>query len=150
MHLKTSGNQQTSKYKPTPAKGTGSRGFHSTQTGMLLGIPRSARYVQRFNDSLNSAIHITFRTFAAFFIDVKTKRSIVESCITIITPWGGLHALQDRQWCVWDRECPSLVLKCQMVPNGGHLPKGAQVLMWIRMWGLRSPLRTKLLPPAEP
>ena len=47
---------------------------------MLLGIPRSARCVQRFDDSLNSAIHITFRTFAAFFIDAKAKRSVVESC----------------------------------------------------------------------
>ena len=28
---------------------------------MLLGIPRSARCVQRFDDSLNSAIHITYR-----------------------------------------------------------------------------------------
>ena len=28
---------------------------------MLLRIPRSARCVQRFNDSLNSAIHITYR-----------------------------------------------------------------------------------------
>ncbi|KXN87152.1 Putative uncharacterized protein ART3 [Leucoagaricus sp. SymC.cos] len=27
---------------------------------MLLGIPRSARCIQRFNDSLNSAIHITY------------------------------------------------------------------------------------------
>ncbi|OBZ62712.1 hypothetical protein A0H81_15016 [Grifola frondosa] len=35
--------------------------FHDTQTGMLLGIPRSARCVQRFDDSLNSAIHITYR-----------------------------------------------------------------------------------------
>src|SRR6195952_6070220 len=32
-----------------------------TQTGMLHGIPRSARCVQRFDDSLNSAIHITYR-----------------------------------------------------------------------------------------
>ena len=35
--------------------------IHDTQTGMLRGIPRSARCVQRFDDSLNSAIHITYR-----------------------------------------------------------------------------------------
>ena len=57
--------------------------LHDTQTGMLLGMPRSARCVQRFDDSLNSAIHITFRAFAAFFIDAKAKRSVVESCISI-------------------------------------------------------------------
>jgi hypothetical protein len=28
---------------------------------MLSGIPESARCVQRFDDSLNSAIHITYR-----------------------------------------------------------------------------------------
>ena len=35
--------------------------FHDTQTGILFGIPKSARCVQRFDDSLNSAIHITYR-----------------------------------------------------------------------------------------
>jgi hypothetical protein len=146
MHLKMSGNPQASKSKPTPAKGACPRGFHDTQTGMLLRIPRSARCVQRFDDSLNSAIHITFRTFTAFFIDAKAKRSVVESCIKFITPWGGLHALQDRQWCVWGRERPGPMPKRQTAPNA----KGAQVLMWIRMRGPRPPLRTKLLPPAEP
>ena len=33
-----------------------------TQTGMLRGMPRSARCVQRFDDSLNSAIHTTYRS----------------------------------------------------------------------------------------
>ena len=35
--------------------------FTDTQTGMLFGIPKSAMCVQRFDDSLNSAIHITYR-----------------------------------------------------------------------------------------
>ena len=35
--------------------------FHDTETGMLSGIPESASCVQRFDDSLNSAIHITYR-----------------------------------------------------------------------------------------
>src|SRR6202000_1328128 len=35
--------------------------IHNTQTGVPLGIPRGARCVQRFDDSLNSAIHITYR-----------------------------------------------------------------------------------------
>ena len=35
--------------------------IHDTQTGVPLGIPRGARCVQRFDDSLNSAIHITYR-----------------------------------------------------------------------------------------
>jgi hypothetical protein len=35
--------------------------FRDTRTGVLPGIPGSARCVQRFDDSLNSAIHITYR-----------------------------------------------------------------------------------------
>ena len=34
-----------------------------TQTDMLLGEPKSAICVQRFDDSLNSAIHTTYRTW---------------------------------------------------------------------------------------
>ena len=37
------------------------RGWNDTQKGMLSGIPKSARCVQRFDDSLNSAIRITYR-----------------------------------------------------------------------------------------
>ena len=36
-------------------------GLRDTQTGVPRGIPRGARCVQRFDDSLNSAIHITYR-----------------------------------------------------------------------------------------
>ena len=34
---------------------------NDARTGMPLGIPRGAMCVQRFDDSLNSAIHITYR-----------------------------------------------------------------------------------------
>lgn len=37
------------------------RGVTDTETGMLPGIPRSAICVQRFDDSLCSAIRITYR-----------------------------------------------------------------------------------------
>jgi hypothetical protein len=36
-------------------------GFNDSETGMLPGMPRSAMCVQGFDDSLNSAIHITYR-----------------------------------------------------------------------------------------
>ena len=36
-------------------------GYNDARTGMPLGIPRGAMCVQRFDDSLNSAIHITYR-----------------------------------------------------------------------------------------
>ena len=35
---------------------------NDAQTGVLLGMPKSAICVQRFDDSLNSAIHITYRS----------------------------------------------------------------------------------------
>ena len=36
---------------------------NDTQTNMLTGYPMSAICVQRFDDSLNSAIHITYRNW---------------------------------------------------------------------------------------
>ena len=36
-------------------------GVSDSQTGILFGIPKSAICVQRFDDSRNSAIHITYR-----------------------------------------------------------------------------------------
>lgn len=36
-------------------------GFNDARTGMPFGIPKGAMCVQRFDDSLNSAIHITYR-----------------------------------------------------------------------------------------
>ncbi len=36
-------------------------GINGSQTGMLPGIPESAICVQKFDDSLNSAIHTTYR-----------------------------------------------------------------------------------------
>ena len=39
----------------------GRRDFDDARTGMPAGIPAGAMCVQRFDDSLNSAIHITYR-----------------------------------------------------------------------------------------
>ena len=36
-------------------------GFYDARTGMPSGIPEGAMCVQRFDDSLNSAIHTTYR-----------------------------------------------------------------------------------------
>ena len=36
--------------------------FDDTQTDMLRGMPQSATCVRRFDDSLGSAIHITYRS----------------------------------------------------------------------------------------
>ena len=37
--------------------------YHDTQTGILPGYPESAICVQRFDDSLHSAIHTTYRNW---------------------------------------------------------------------------------------
>ena len=42
-------------------KPEGGGGFYDARTGMPPGIPGGAMCVQRFDDSLNSAIHITYR-----------------------------------------------------------------------------------------
>ena len=41
-------------------------GCNDARTGMPPGIPRGAMCVQRFDDSLNSAIHITYRISLRF------------------------------------------------------------------------------------
>ena len=53
--------QETPKSQPNRPQKSEGGGIHDTQTGVPLGIPRGASCVQRFDDSLNSAIHITYR-----------------------------------------------------------------------------------------
>ena len=60
IHLRRAGKPAAPKSKHQARK-QGVDNVHGTQTGMPLGIPRGARCVQRFDDSLNSAIHITYR-----------------------------------------------------------------------------------------
>jgi hypothetical protein len=56
------------------------RGCRDAQTGMLLGMPRSARCVQRFDDSRKICNSHYLSRFAASFIDARAKRSVAESC----------------------------------------------------------------------
>ena len=51
---------------------------NDTQTGIPSGIPEGAMCVQRFDDSQFCNSHYLSQ-FAAFFIDARTKRSVVES-----------------------------------------------------------------------
>ncbi len=44
-----------------PARGRGPEGRNDARTGMAAGLPAAARCVQRFDGSLNSAIHTTYR-----------------------------------------------------------------------------------------
>ena len=44
-----------------PKTKPGLSGYNDARTGMPCGIPQGAMCVQRFDDSLNSAIHITYR-----------------------------------------------------------------------------------------
>ena len=46
---------------PPPNTKPGLIGFNDARTGMPPGMPGGAMCVQRFDDSLNSAIHITYR-----------------------------------------------------------------------------------------
>src|ERR1700749_322788 len=52
---------------------------------MLLGIPRSARCVQRFDDSLNSAIHITYR----ISLRSSSMREPRDPLLKVVTFMGG-------------------------------------------------------------
>ena len=78
LRFAASSNKQTHLHSSRPSQKTGTDHFHArtpqakqagmcrigvtdTQTGMLPGIPGSAICVQGFDDSLNSAIHTTYR-----------------------------------------------------------------------------------------
>ena len=57
----------------------GLRVDNDARTGMPFGIPKGAMCVQRFDDSLEFCNSHYLSHFAAFFIDARTKRSVVES-----------------------------------------------------------------------
>jgi hypothetical protein len=67
------------KTKPSNTKPGGLRGDNDARTGMPFGIPKGAICVQRFDDSLEFCNSHYLSHFAAFFIDARTKRSVVES-----------------------------------------------------------------------
>src|SRR3954464_3071988 len=58
-------------------------GTNDARTGMPFGIPKGAMCVQRFDDSLEFCNSHYLSHFAAFFIDARTKRSVVESFVFI-------------------------------------------------------------------
>ena len=65
--------------RPSNTKPGGLRGDNDARTGMPFGIPKGAMCVQRFDDSLEFCNSHYLSHFAAFFIDARTKRSVVES-----------------------------------------------------------------------
>lgn len=61
----------------------GLREDNDARTGMPIGIPMGAMCVQRFDDSRKFCNSHYLSHFAAFFIDARTKRSVVESFVLI-------------------------------------------------------------------
>ena len=61
---------------------------------MLSGIPKSAICVQRFDDSLNSAIHITYR-ISLRSSSLREPRDplskVVSICIDTLVKSNGVH-----------------------------------------------------------
>jgi hypothetical protein len=68
---------------------------------MLLGIPRSASCVQRFDDSLNSAIHITYR-ISLRSSSMREPRDPLLKVVTLCwaTQWSRHHSLESKGVCV--------------------------------------------------
>jgi hypothetical protein len=59
----------------------GLREDNDARTGMPFGMPKGAMCVQRFDDSRKFCNSHYLSHFAAFFIDARTKRSVVESFV---------------------------------------------------------------------
>ena len=68
----------------------GLRGDNDARTGMPFGIPKGAMCVQRFDDSRKFCNSHYLSHFAAFFIDARTKRSVVESFVFCYYTKGNL------------------------------------------------------------
>src|ERR1700709_2673014 len=65
---------------------------------MPFGIPKGAMCVQRFDDSLEFCNSHYLSHFAAFFIDARTKRSVVESFALIFLFTQTRHVLFKSFW----------------------------------------------------
>ena len=59
--------------------------LNDAQTGMLPGYPESAICVQRFDDSLNSAIHTTYRNWQRSSSRQEPRDSPLEVVSLVIT-----------------------------------------------------------------
>lgn len=72
---------------------------NGTRADILPGIPRSAICVQRFDDSLNSAIHITYRSWLRSSSMHEPRDpplkivlvEILESCDYQMSPFGQIY-----------------------------------------------------------
>ena len=64
--------------------------FHDTQTDILPGYPESAICVQRFDDSLHSAIHITYRNWlrSSSMHEPRDPPLEVVSCLFVLRSVG--------------------------------------------------------------
>ena len=99
---------------------------------MLLGIPRSARCVQRFDDSLNSAIHITYRIslrsssmreprdplLKVVFVCIKQKRSM-----TVV--WCKKRKQRSPSLSNLDQYLPQRCTGVYWIGKGVHMPRKA-------------------------
>ena len=110
-------NPQRSKPSPLGKKGSVEKS-NDTQTGVLLGMPRSARCIQRFDDSLKICNSHYVSRFAAFFIDARAKRSIAESCIRfpIFPPFPSSPGAHVRKAAKKARHKPMRVRQSRRVP----------------------------------
>jgi hypothetical protein len=92
---------------------------HDTQTDMLPGIPGSARCVQRFDDSLNSAIHITYHISLRSSSMSKPRDPLLKVffCFDI-----SLHTLTSViKWAAEEFDySSSSANKCTELESGGH------------------------------
>ena len=87
---------------------------------MLLGIPRSARCVQRFDDSLKICNSHYISQFAAFFIDARAKRSVAES-------YKGFISVSDESKKGHSKNFYGVYEKRHRAFLAGHPTTGSQV-----------------------
>ena len=81
-------------------------GVDDARTGMPNGIPRGAMCVQRFDDSLNSAIHTTYR-ISLRSSSMPEPRDPLLKVVTIVCIRTGNAGCKKRVLAVSTAGCPA-------------------------------------------
>ena len=113
------------------------RGCNDARTGMPPGIPRGAMCVQRFDDSLNSAIHITYRISLRSSSMPEPRDPLLKVftnlCVENRTSWNLQRVLE---WASGGWDPPKqlcITVGGQRVNDKGRAPQTAPAR--VRPWG---------------
>ena len=121
------------------------RGDNDARIGMPLGIPRGAMCVQRFDDSLNSAIHITYRISLRSssmpeprdpLLKVLNIKVCTQTILIMVWVWGSLAGTYQPKPVA---RRPAKATKVRYTQGGRSTREGMNSVMILPQVHLRKP-----------